>query len=656
MKHLISAIKKNEHIKLIAKAYLLAIAFFAFFRIILFITELDRVTPFSANTVDILKAFIMGLRFDIVISGYILLFPFIFISVFYIAGLKSKLFYTVVFFLLFLAFSFALLICAADIPYYNQFVSRFSAEAFQWMESPAFVFKMIIQEPRYFIIIIPFVILIFAFYKLLKRIIVPLQRPSFSIRDYMVSAVLTLITIGVMFAGIRGRLQQKSPIRIGTAYFCDNPFLNQLGLNPVFTFMRSFLDSKDERNQAIQLMDDERAIDLVQQYLQISQPVPEEPIARYITPDTISPLKHNVILVIMEAMSAAKMSRHGNTKNLTPFLDSISKQSYYFENTYTAGKHTRNGIFASLFSFPTIYQQHAMRESNIKKYNGMGPTLKSLGYSTTYFTTHDGQFDNVEGFLRANEFDYIYTQSNYPAKEIVSTLGVPDDYMFRFAMPVIDELYDEDKPFFVAFMTASDHGPYYVPEYFTPHNEALRDQVVEYADWSLHQMVSTASEKEWFDNTLFVFIADHGAPISYEYDISLDYHHSPFIIYAPSIIQDPCVYSNIAGQIDVFPTVMGVLKLPYINNTLGIDARNETRPFTIISDNDKFGVLDTQNLLIIKEDSKHLYHYSTGDKTDYSGQQPGLAKEMEDYGKANLQVFQYMMLHNKTWVNVGGDH
>ncbi len=318
-------------------------------------------------------------------------------------------------------------------------------------------------------------------------------------------------------------------------------------------------------------MDDEQAIKNVRYYLGIGKPIADYPIARQVLPDSTGEKKYNVVLVIMESMSTAKMGRHGNTKNLTPFLDSISNEGYYFENIYTAGIHTFNGVFSTLFSFPAIYRQNPMKESTMFRYNGIGHALKKNGYSTTYFTTHDGQFDNIEGFLRANDFENIITLADYPSEKARTTLGVPDDYMFEFSMPVMDGLYDENKPFFVAFMTASDHGPYYLPEYYKPRNKDIKDQMVEYADWSLRKFISLASEKEWFGNTIFVFIADHGAPINAVYDIPLDYHHTPLVFYAPGILKDARSFDCIGGQIDVFPTIMGILNQPYINNTLGID-------------------------------------------------------------------------------------
>jgi phosphoglycerol transferase MdoB-like AlkP superfamily enzyme len=161
----------------------------------------------------------------------------------------------------------------------------------------------------------------------------------------------------------------------------------------------------------------------------------------------------------MESMSAAKMNRHGNPYGITPFLDSISTKGYYFENTYSAGIHTFNGIFSTLFSYPALFRQHPMKESAMYKYHGIASTLKKHNYSTIYFTTHDGQFDNGEGFLNGNDYDRVVELNDYPAEKAQTTLGVPDDYMFEYSIPVLDQLHSKGNPFMAAFMTASDHGP-----------------------------------------------------------------------------------------------------------------------------------------------------------------------------------------------------
>jgi|TARA_B100000795_G_C22804731_1_gene444087 phosphoglycerol transferase MdoB-like AlkP superfamily enzyme len=635
---------KSHNIFLILKTYLLVLIIFSIFRGILFLSEISRVDFSVVETSTILQAFFMGVRFDIVITGYFMSVPAIVLLFCETIHYTNEKLRKGMFYWIFVMFTFTFIVAAADIPYFNQFYDRFSIGAFEWFDNLGFVFSMILQEPKYSLVAIPFIILDIVFFILLKKIFV--EKTSGARMSVFANASLSLIVLALIFVGIRGRTSKKSPIRIGTAYFCDNAYLNKLGLNPVFTLMRSYFDSYDNSNDDVQLMDDELAAKKVREYLNITKPLYNSPIARIVTPDSVSTNKPNVVFIIMESMSAGKMGRHGNNKGMTPFLDSLSHKSVYFDNVYSAGKHTFNGIFSTLYSFPAIYRKHTMKK--ITEHQGISQTLLGLGYSTSYFTTHDSQFDNVEGFLRGNGFQNITSQKNYPAKEVKTTLGVPDDYLFRYSIPILNDLAKKKEPFFATFMTASDHGPYHIPPYFTPKNENIKDQIVEYADWSLRKFITLSKKEEWFDNTIFVFIADHGAPFNASYDIALNYFHTPLIIYSPSLLKDAKTYKNIGSQIDVFPTIMGVIKQPYINNTLGVDLINEKREYVLINDDDKIGVLDSTYFCVIKEDKLQLHKYRNRDTKDYFLEKEDKAKKMEEFGKANIQLYQRMQKRHET--------
>ena len=636
----------NRSIRFILKIYLLALSVFSVFRIMLFLSEFDRIDEKEVAILTIIKSFIMGVRFDIVISGYILILPTLIFLTLEVIGFRSKSIKQFFFYWIYILFTIAFTVSTADIPYFNQFYDRFSVGAFEWMESYKIVISMIFQEPKYFLFIIPFILLQTVFYIFLKKIFE--QENKTQKINFFLNTFVSLIFLAIVFLGIRGRIEEKSPIRIGTAYFSSNSFLNKLGLNPSFVLIRSYLDSKDEDNRVVKFMDDKLAIEIVQKNLGITKAQYNSPIARDVQPDKLLSVQPNVVLIIMESMSAAKMKRHGSAEELTPFLDSLSNNSIYFENIYTAGKHTFNGIFSTLFSFPALYRQHSMKTNN--QYNGISTSLLNNGYSTTYFTTHDSQFDNIEGFLRSNNFQNVISQSDYPVSEVKTTLGVPDDFMFRFSIPKINELSERENPFFVTFMTTSDHSPFYVPEYFQPKAKAIESQIVQYADWSLQQFIQLASKEAWFNNTIFVFVADHGAAIDAKYDIPLNYFHTPLIIYAPEIFMANEVHEKIGSQIDVYPTVMGLIKQKYVNNTLGIDLLKEERKFTIINDDDKVGILDTDYLCIMKNNGAklELYKYKEQDKFNYFDQEKEKALEMADYAKSNMQVHQIMISEGKT--------
>ena len=661
-------------VKITFKLYLLLIAIYTAFRIALLLLNLDRLG--ETTTWEVVQAFIMGVRFDIVTIGFVIAIPMIILTIFSFFGKKSRLFELIYTWVLTICFTITFGICAADIPYFDQFFDRFNITAFEWMATgdSAFVFKMIFEEPTYILMMLPVLVSGFVFWFFANRIMK--RSTGWESVYYVQYGIYTVLLWSLVFIGMRGRLNEKSPIMVGTAYFGNNAMLNQLGLNPNFTLARSWLDSKDPDNQKVRFMSDEAAIALVQQNLGIENPDEEFPIARAVDFSTplrfarndggtvssfrpepigvvekspvIDTISYNVIVVIMEGMSYNKTAHGGNTHNLTPFLDALMDKSLSFNNCYTSGTHTYCGIYTTFTSYPVIFRNHALKRIPVLQYDGIAATLQKNGYQTAYFTTHDKEFDNVAGFLSQNGVERIISQADYPVSEVKTTLGVPDDYMFRFSMDIYDEMASNNKPFFAAMMTASDHGPYYIPDYFEPKNTEQKYQITEYADWSLQRFIEMAQEKPWFDNTLFVFVADHGAALDTDYSIPLSYFHTPLIFYKNEI--QSIENEAIASQMDIFPTVMGILNKPYVNNTFGVDLLNEKRPYTYFMGDDKYGVIDNEWLLINKpaEEQMGLYKYKTKEKKNYIYEYPEIAKEMQKYAESAWQVSEYQLDKKKT--------
>ena len=626
-------------VRITVKLYLLLIAIYTAFRVALLLLNLDRVG--ETTSWEVCQAFVMGVRFDIVTIGFVIAIPTIILTIFSFFGKKSRTFELIYTWVLTVCFTITFGICAADIPYFDQFFDRFNITAFEWMATgdSAFVFKMVWEEPTYILMMLPVLGAGFIFWFFANRIMK--HSMGWESVSYVRYGIATVLLWGLVFIGMRGRLNEKSPIMVGTAYFGNNAMLNQLGLNPNFTLARSWLDSKDPDNQKVRFMSDEAAIALVQKNLGIENPDAEFPIAREVASDSVSN-DYNVIVVIMEGMSYNKTAHGGNTRNLTPFLDSLMCNSLSFNNCYTSGTHTYCGIYSTFTSYPVVFRNHALKRIPVLQYDGIAATLQKNGYQTAYFTTHDKEFDNVAGFLSQNGVERIVSQADYPINEVKTTLGVPDDYLFRHAIPIFDEMASTDRPFCAVMMTASDHGPYYLPDYFEPRSEELKYQITEYADWSLRQFITMAKEKPWFDNTLFVFVADHGAALDTDYSMPLSYFHTPLVFYMPKHLQ-AVENEAIASQMDVFPTVMGILGKGYVNNSFGIDLRKEERRYAYFMGDDKYGVLDGEWLLVNKpsEEQVGLYRYLEKDKKNYISEYPEVAEEMKKYAESSWQVSEY---------------
>jgi len=678
-----------QNIKIIPKLYIASIAIFSIFRLILFFGEIGRIDNETEIT-TILLAFLMGLRFDVVISSYILILPFVLLSIntiidscFVFAnevkqtteiqnGLprlrlamtnKEKIIKRIIFAWCCIFSIASFLVCAIDIPYFNHFFVRLTYSSFDAFGDgdTSFIFSMISEEIRYWIYFGVFVLLSILYVFFSKKFIFNTVETKLPIRKkgirVAINSLIFAIGFVLIFFGIRGRFAEKSPIRIGTAYFSNDNFLNQLGLNPNFTLLASYVEAKKFSNQKNNFMDDNEAIQNMHQYLQIENIDYENLFARPNNSLFLSEQNNpNVVLILMEGMSAGKMSRYSsrynNKKTLTPFLDSIANISYCFENVYSTTVRTYGGVFSTLFSFPIIWGRNPMKIVPLLKFQGISTVLKNNNYSTIYFTTHDGQFDGIEGFLYKNDFEKIVEQASYPTVEVKTTMGVSDDYMFRFSMPILNELHSKNKPFFATFLTGSDHLPYYIPDYFEPKHKDIKDQAVEYADYSLRKFIELCKKEKWYDNTIFVFVADHGTAIDVTYPISLTHFHIPFIIFVPNE-NTHNTNNNIGSQIDVVPTVLGFLGIDYINNSFGINLFNDSREFAVLDATTKYGVISKDWFLIVDRDkNKSLYKYANKDKTDYSTIETDIANRMNLFAKSYFQSFDYL-LRDKQKIKVG---
>ena len=441
------------------------------------------------------------------------------------------------------------------------------------------------------------------------------------------------VLVGLCILGIRGRMGYN-PIKVSQAYYCEDPFLNQLGVNPVFNLLTSTLDDMRKENRELALMDGETAINQVQNILGRNGISNISPIARTVTSEnSVSP--RNVVFIFMESMSAKLMQAYGQDKALTPYLDSLYQESLVFNNIYSAGIHTNHGMYSTLYSFPTIMKRNAMKGSVIPVYSGFPTVLKDNGYYNLFFMTHESQYDNMNAFFRTNGFDEIHAEENYPKEKIANHFGVQDDYLYEYALSILNERAKSGQPFFSVLLSISNHPPYVIPSYFHPKSEKIEDQIVEYADWSIRQFMTEAQKQPWFENTLFVLVGDHGKLVGTpENEMPEAYNHVPLMIYGKDI--EPRSINNFGGQIDIAPTLLGMLGISYTQNNFGIDLLKEQRPC----------IFYTADNLIAARDSAHLYIHSpeTGQEFCYSVEEGKPKPSTYDTSFEALKEYVFSML------------
>jgi phosphoglycerol transferase MdoB-like AlkP superfamily enzyme len=637
----INRIKIPPQITFLVLVFISGMILFAIFRLILLFENLEQVSgvPYQYVIYAMLNR---GSLFDTSVNSYILIIPFVFLFHGYFIPPARKWLNYIAIFTICTFYIFAIAIYSTDIPFFAYFNSRLTNSILNWTEDLGLMIKSRFSAITYYPYIALFILLSVGFCRWVKILANKTILTKAVTENKIYTKIILFIVFGfLLFNGIRGNLNYKVfPLRIADSFFLQYSFPNQLGLNPLFTFFDSYKDKKPR------LISDKEAIQNTQKFLNVKQKY-ESPIARDISFDSVS-TKLNVVIFIVESLSAFQLKRYGNKGNFTPFLDSLANVSATFDNVYTAGMHTYNGVFSTLFSIPSILNAKPFASPlvNGQKLSGISNVLHKYGYKTVFFCSGDKNFDNMGSFLSNNDFDKIYSQDDYPKELEFTEWGIHDNDMFRYAIPQLNNV-SKKESFMAVLLTISTHESLTLPKQteFKPSVNDAYSRQFEYLDWSFNNFFKESSKQDWFKNTIFVIVADHGQNFDPTYDVPLTYFHTPMIFYSPVLIK-PAQYYDVGLQIDLFPTLMGYLRLPYVNNTFGIDLTREKRPYSFFSSDDKLGCLNQEYFMVMRKDNNEsLYKYRTKDVNNFLIENKNLADSMKVYTYSMIQTANWMIEH-----------
>jgi phosphoglycerol transferase MdoB-like AlkP superfamily enzyme len=296
------------------------------------------------------------------------------------------------------------------------------------------------------------------------------------------------------------------------------------------------------------------------------------PIEREVIPN--APMKPlNVVMVSIESFGAEFIGSLGGSTGLTPNYEKLSQEGLYFKQLYATGTRTVRGLEALTLSVPPT-PGHAipMRLNNSGLFT-IGGVFREKGYESIYVYGGYSQFDNMKSFFGGNGYTVIdRTALNKADIHHENIWGVCDEDLFTLALRELDQRIGAGKKVFAHVMTTSNHRPYtYPPNRIDIPSGTNRFGAVKYTDFAIGQFVEKAKKKPWFKDTVFVFVADHTAIARGYSDLPLERYHIPMVIYAPSHIA-PQQITEPMSQIDVAPTILGLLNVPYISQFFGQDA------------------------------------------------------------------------------------
>ena len=282
----------------------------------------------------------------------------------------------------------------------------------------------------------------------------------------------------------------------------------------------------------------------------------------------------NVVLVSIESLGAEFLGAYGNPGGLTPNLDRLARESLWFSEVYATGNRTVRGLEALSLALPPTPGQSIVRRPNNDMLFSLGSVFEDSGYGVLFAYGGYGYFDNMNAFFEANDYRALDRRSIPAARiEFENVWGVADEHLFDQVLVQIDRDHAEHpgRPVFAHVMTTSNHRPYTYPAGRIDIAPGTgRDGAVKYTDYAIGRFLEAARRRPWFDDTVFVITADHGASARGTLRIPVEKYLIPLFVYSPKHVA-PARVERLMSQIDVAPTLLGLLDFRYYSKFFGRD-------------------------------------------------------------------------------------
>ncbi len=552
----------------------------------------------SLSILDLLKVYGIGLFYDFVASTYYII-PF----VVYLTLVPNKIFNTkwhkIISLSIFFGFIFSLVFNGfSEWFFWEEFGKRFNFIAVDYLIYTTEVINNILESyPIPLLVSIVLLLTAFIFFIYTKK--TDALHSTFSdergfMSRFKTAGVLLMLPVIFYFALYKQNITEAS----------SNRYNIELSKNGFYSLFSAFRNNSLDYDEFYITQDEQQVLTRLRsaQTMKNASFTSDDlnNITRHITADG-EEKKYNVMLIMIESMSAEYMGTYGSDRGLTPKLDQRINASLFFKNFYATGTRTVRGMEAVSLSIPPTPGRSIVKRPENADMASIGAIFKEKGYINKFIYGGQGYFDNMNEFFSHNGFG-IVDRANMSDDEVSfeNAWGVCDEDLFNKSMKEADLAYNEKKPFFNFIMTTSNHRPFTYPDgkIDVPSHEG-RHGGVKYTDYAIDKFLKDAESKPWFDNTLFVIISDHNGGSAGAADLPVSRYLIPFFIYAPKIIE-PKVVTKLSSQIDAIPTVMGLMNWSYDSKIYGNNIlNNDFKEQAFIGNYQKLGLLRGDAITIL---------------------------------------------------------
>jgi phosphoglycerol transferase MdoB-like AlkP superfamily enzyme len=386
--------------------------------------------------------------------------------------------------------------------------------------------------------------------------------------------VVTPVLFALCLLAMRSSLDHRA-VNPSMAALSRDPMVNDLAMNSTYSVLYALAELRHEPEGGFRYgtMSTDEAVARVRSAMQVppasfvpgSVPTLHQQLA------TGSPPRpKNLVIVLEESLGAEFVGALGG-RPLTPNLDALAARGWWFENLYATGTRSVRGLEALITGFtPTPAPSVVKLGKSQRDFFSIARVLKAAGYDTSFIYGGEGQFDNMRRFFMNNGFDSVVDEDQFVNPVFHGSWGVSDEDLLARAHEEFSK--PHTRPFFSLVFTTSNHSPYDYPagriEPYDP-NPRTVNNAVKYADYALGEFFARARASSYWDDTVFLVVADHNSRVSGAELIPIDHFHIPGLVLGGGI--EPRVYAPIASQIDLPPTLLSLIGVSSVHPMIGHD-------------------------------------------------------------------------------------
>ncbi|AVF65472.1 MULTISPECIES: LTA synthase family protein [Vibrio] len=586
----------------IAAFSLFSLLFLSISRVLLAFWQIDRIDSLN----DLIYILGQGLRVDIATLCWLFILPALFSTFMPLTGKMGECWKRILRIWMVLGLWVLVYMELATAPFIQEYDLRPNRLFVEYLIYPKEVLSMLWTgyKLELFIGALGTVLTITLGWKWSKKLTDKAQQVNWKWRPLL---ALFVVLFGV--AGARSSLGHR-PLNPAMVAFSNDPLLNDLALNSSYSLLFAVNSMKSEKSaeQFYGKMDTQKMLELVRTSSTKSDFTPSLLPTMNSNPATYQGKHKNLVILLQESLGAQFVGALGGLP-LTPNLDELMKEGWQFTQMYATGTRSVRGIEAVTTGFPPSPSRAVVKLSKSQTgFFTIADLLKAQGYHTQFIYGGEANFDNMKTFFFGNGFDQIVEEDDYNNPSFVGSWGVSDEDLYNKANEEFERLSKSDKPFFSLVFTSSNHSPYEYPKgKIEPYDSEYmtRKNAVKYSDYALGTFFEKAKKSSYWDDTIFIVIADHDARVSGANLVPVKHFHIPALILGKGI--QPRKDDRIANNIDMPPTLLSLIGVDAKTPMIGRDltkplAREDERAMMQYDKN--FGYLTRDNLVVLSPGEK----------------------------------------------------